>query len=189
MTVSDDRKPSMVHLVPTTKSRPIRYVEGIERAGMIIDLKHSLAMYVSKSVPAVGPQGPPGEIPDILDTIIASASNENTPLTVGGPKTTFRAPYPLNMTNGYVRISLTAAPVGSALVVDITMNGTTIFSTQVRCDENERTSVTSAVPAVLNIPGNLVPDDAEFLVYITAVGSTFAGTGLKVALTGQKVVP
>ena len=90
------------------------------------------------------------------------------------------------MTNGYVRISLTNAPVGAALIVDLTMNGVSVFSTQVQIDENEKTSVTAATQAILNIPGNLVPDDAEFLVYITQVGSTSAGTGLKIAVTGEK---
>jgi hypothetical protein len=164
-------------------------VESIERAGMIVDLKHSIAMYVSKSVPSVGPQGPPGENAHGFDTIIASASDEFTPITVGGPKTHFRCPYPLDMTNGYVRISLTTAPLGSALIVDLHMNGVTMFSTQVRVDAGMKTSVGSAVPAVINIPGMLCPDDAEFQVYVTQVGSSFAGTGLKVAVTGQKVVP
>ena len=123
--------------------------------------------------------------PGMLFSVLLE-SKAYTPLTLGGPKTTFRAPYPLDMTNGYVRISLTNAPVGAALIVDLTMNGVSVFSTQVQIDENEKTSVTAATQAILNIPGNLVPDDAEFLVYITQVGSTSAGTGLKIAVTGEK---
>jgi hypothetical protein len=33
---------------------------------------------------------------------------------------------------------------------------------------------------------NEIPDDAEFIVYVVGVGSTFAGSGLKVAITGIK---
>lgn len=188
MTVSDERKPSLIHLVPTTKNRPIRYVGSIERPGMMVDLKHSIAMYVSKSVPSVGPQGPPG---NGFDTIIASASDEFTPITVGGPKTTFRAPYPLDMTNGFVRASLTNAPTGASMIVDLWMNGVSMFSTPIYIDPNSRTSVGAAIQSVIDIPIvsgiPLVPDDAEFLVYVSQVGSVLAGTGLKVAVTGEKV--
>ena len=195
MTVSDTKKPSAVYLRPAPKSREIRYIESIEEAAMIVDAKHAIAMYTSKSVPNQGPPGTPGTpgvdgvIPDILDTIIASASDELTPLTVDlvVAKTHFRAPYPFDMTNGYVRISLTTAPTGASLIVDVKMNGTSIFTTKVSCDIGEKTSVTSSIPAVLNIPGNLVPDDAEFTVFVTQVGSTVAGTGLKVAITGKKI--
>lgn len=190
MTVSDDKKPSMVHLVPTTKSRPIRYVEGIERAGMIVDLKHSIAMYVSKSVPSVGPQGPPGDdLNSKFDTIIASASDEVTPITIGGPKTTFRAPYRLDLTTGYVRASLTNAPVGGHFLIDLTINGLPLFTTPIRIDDGMKTSVGSGAPSVIDPARLIVPDDGEFLVYVTQVGSVVAGTGLKVAVTGIKIDP
>lgn len=123
----------------------------------------------------------------IFDTIIASASDEETPLTVGGPKTTFRAPYGLNLENGYVRISLTNAPAGSALIVRLTVNGVDLFTTNVQIDAGSRTSVGSVVPAVIDPEMMIIPDDAEFLVYITQVGSTYAGSGLKVAVTGVKI--
>ena len=180
----DSEYPELVRLKPAASTRPVKSIESIEQAGLVIDHAHAIAMYTSRSVPNVGPQGPPGHG---FDTIIASCSDEFTPLVIGGPKTTFRAPYPLDMTNGYVRISLTTAPVGSALIVDLTMNGTTVFSTLVQIDETMKTSVGSTIPAVLSIAGNSVPDDAEFLVYITQVGSTTAGTGLKIAVTGEKV--
>jgi hypothetical protein len=67
------------------------------------------------------------------------------------------------------------------------MNGTTMFSTPLQIDAGTKTTVGSAVPAVLSITD--VPDDAEFLVYITQVGSTYAGSGLKVAVTGIKTDP
>jgi hypothetical protein len=148
----------------------------------MLDRKHSIAMYTSRAGMAVGPAGPKA---DIFDTIIASCSDEYTPIPLGGPKTTFRAPYPFDMTEGYVRASLTTAPDGADMIIDITMNGTTIFSTPITIAAGERTSVTAPVQSVLSIAS--VPDDAEFLVYVTQAGSTFAGAGLKVALTGKKV--
>jgi len=123
----------------------------------------------------------------IFDTIIASASDEITPITVDivVPKTTFRAPYPLDLTNGYIRASLTTAPTGADFIVDVHMNGTTIFSTLLSIDAGEKTSKTAVSPAVLSILS--IPDDAEFEVFVTQIGSTLAGTGLKIAVTGVKV--
>ncbi len=183
--VYDPEKKGLVYLRPAPKSRDIRYIEGIEEAALVLDQEHCMAMFTSRSQPNVGPAGPAGNT--LFDTIIASASDESTQIGVGGPKTTFRAPYPLDLTTGYIRISLTNAPTGAAFIVDVTMNGTTMFSTPVQIDAGEKTSVTSVTPAVLSITS--VPDDAEFLIYVTQVGSTYAGSGLKVALTGLKIEP
>lgn len=190
--VYDPKKPGVVFLRPGTKERPIQYIDQVAKSGMLIDGKFAIAMYTSRPGLAEGPQGPPGEdLNSKYDTIIASASDEFAPITTGGPKTTFRAPYAMDLnvegSEGYIRISLTTAPVGADFIVNVTMNGTTMFSQQMVIDANQKTSVTSATPAVLSITD--IPDDAEFLVYVTQVGSSVAGTGLKVALTGIKVAP
>jgi hypothetical protein len=154
---------------------------------MIYDGKHSIAMYTSTAGVNQGPPGPPGEDQNSwFDTIIASASNENSPITVGGPKTTFRAPYPLDLTNGYVRASLTNAPVGADFIIRLTVNGADLFTTYLHIDDGSKTSVGSAIPAVIDPTKLHIPDDAEFLVYVTQVGTTSSGTGLKVAVTGIK---
>lgn len=184
----DPKEGGVVYLRPSPQSRPVRYIESIEEAGLVLDQEHALAMYTSRSVPSVGPQGPPGEDENSkYDTIIASASDEFTPISVGGPKTTFRSPYAMDLSSGYIRISLTAAPTGAVFIVDVTMNGSTMFTTLVQIDIGMKTSVGSAVPAVLAITD--IPDDAEYLVYVTQVGSILTGTGLKVAVTGMKVDP
>lgn len=183
----DKEYPELVWLRPAPETRPVRTIEDMEQAGMVVDAAHAIAMYTSRSVPNVGPQGPPGHG---FDTIIASCSDEITPISVGGPKTTFRCPYPLDMTNGFVRASLTTAATGAPMIIDITMNGVSMFSTPITIDAGSRTSVGSTPQSVLNIPlvGGvpLIPDDAEFLVYVTQVGSIIAGMGLKVAVTGEK---
>jgi hypothetical protein len=181
----DPEKPEVVYLRPTIDTRKVKHVETIEKAGIIADIKHSVAMFTCRSTPNAGPPGPPGEDQNSwFDTIIASASDEVTPITVGGPKTTFRSPYPMDLASGYVRISLTNAPVGAAFIVRLTMNGAELFSTNVQIDAGDKTSVGSGTPAVLAITD--IPDDAEYLVYVTQVGSSVAGTGLKVAVTGIK---
>jgi hypothetical protein len=172
-----------VYLRPNPLTAPVKYATSIEGAGLVLAQNQAIAMYTARSTPNVGPAGNNGN--SLLDTIIASASDESTAITVGGPKTTFRAPYELDLTLGYVRISLTNAPTGADFIVDVHMNGATIFSTLVRIDATELTSVSSAIPAVLSVTA--IPDDAEFTVHVTQVGSTIAGTGLKVAVTGMKV--
>lgn len=183
----DTEYPQFVTLQPAPDTRPIKLMEQIEQNGLVSDQMHAIAAYTSRSVPNVGPQGPPGHG---FDTIIASCSDELTPIPTGGPKTTFRAPYALDMTNGFVRASLTTAPDGAAMIIDITMNGTSMFSTPITIDAGSRTSVGSTPQSVISIPliGGLpiVPDDAEFLVYVNQAGSVFAGSGLKVAVTGEK---
>jgi hypothetical protein len=120
----------------------------------------------------------------VMDTIIAAASDEYTPISVSGgvPHTTFRAPFPLAL--AYIRIELTTAPDGDKFEVDIHMNGVTLFSTLLTIDIGEDTSFTAAIPAVLDVFA--VPDNAKFEVYVTQTGTTVAGTGLKTSVTGVK---
>jgi hypothetical protein len=184
--VYDPKEPNMVYLRPNEGARPIAYESSTNLQGLMLDRKHAIAVYTSRAGMAVGPAGP---MPDVYDTIIASCSDEFTPLTVGGPKTTFRAPFAYDMTTGFVRASLTDAVTGSPLEIDILMNGVSIFSgaNYLTIDAGSRTSVGSVSPPVYNFPGNAVPDDAEFLVQVISIGSSFAGAGLKVALTGMKI--
>lgn len=203
----DDEYPEIVTLRPAPSTRPVRTVDAIEEAGLVLDQAHSIAMYTSRATPNVGPQGPTGptgptgpqgeqgpagadgvdgQDANVFDTIIASCSDELTPLSVDAvnPKTTFRAPYPFNTANGYVRISVTQAPVGSVLTVQLKMNDTTVCTLGI--DSTSKTSVGGSNPGTLSVAGDSIPDDAEFTVFVTAVGSTFPGSGLKIALTAEK---
>jgi len=178
----------MIYLRRNYKSVPVKYVTAIEEAGLVVSGKHAIALYTCKSGPnrgETGPQGPAGA-PYLYDTIIASASPEYAALSVDlvTPATHFRAPFAINIS--YVRVSLSVAPTGAPVIVDVFMNGVTIFSTPIQIDIGSKTSVGSAVPAVLSVTE--VPDDAEFTVFITQVGSAVTGSGVKVALTGTKVV-
>ena len=183
--VYDPKKPNTVYLRPNPGARPIKYEQGIGLQGVMLDRKHSIAMYTSRAGMAVGPTGPTGQTPDVYDTIIASCSDEVTPLTIGGPKTTFRAPYAFDMTTGYVRASLTTAGNAEDVIIDIYMNGVSMFSTLIHIEPGARTSVGAGTQSVISIAGDLIPDDAEFTVYVTQSGNV--ATGLKVALTGLKI--
>ena len=114
--------------------------------------------------------------------IIIACSDETTALTTGTAKVTFRMPYAFTLTA--VRASVTTAPTGAALTVDINEGGVSILSTLLTIDAGEKTSTTAATPAVIS--DTALADDAEITIDIDTVGSTVAGAGLKVTLIGYR---
>lgn len=117
----------------------------------------------------------------VTTAIPIAVSDESTALTTGAGKVTFRMPFAFTLTG--VRASVTTAPTGSALTVDINEGGVTILSTKLTIDAGETTSTTAATAAVIS-DANLA-DDAEITIDIDVVGSTVAGAGLKVYLIGS----
>ena len=115
-------------------------------------------------------------------SLIVACSDETTALTTGTAKATFRMPYAFTLTA--VRASVTTAPVGSVLTVDINEGGSTILSTKITIDASEKTSTTAATPPVIS--DTSLANDAEMTVDIDGVGSSTAGAGLKVTLIGNK---
>lgn len=113
-------------------------------------------------------------------SIIIACSDETTALTTGTAKVTFRMPYAFTLTA--VRASVTTAPTGSVLTVDINEGGSTILSTKITIDVTEKTSTTAATAPVIS--DSTLADDAEITIDIDTVGSTVAGAGLKVTLIG-----
>lgn len=116
------------------------------------------------------------------ESLIIAASDETTALTTGTAKTTFRMPYAFTLTE--VRASVTTAPTGSVLTVDINETGTTVLSTKITIDATERTSTTAATAPVIS--DSSLADDAEMTIDIDTIGSTVAGAGLKVTLIGNR---
>lgn len=112
-----------------------------------------------------------------------AVSDETTALTTGAAKVTFRMPFAFTLTG--VRASVTTAPTGSVLTVDINEGGASILSTKLTIDASEKTSSTAATPPVVSDPS--LADDAEITIDIDTVGSTVAGAGLKVYLIGTVV--
>lgn len=110
-----------------------------------------------------------------------AVSDETTALTTGTAKVTFRMPHAMTLTA--VRASVTTAPTGSTLIVDINESGSTILSTKLSIDASEKTSTTAASAAVIS--DSALADDAEITIDIDQVGSTIAGAGLKVYLIGK----
>lgn len=113
-----------------------------------------------------------------------ACSDETTALTTGTAKVTFRMPFAMTLTA--VRASVTTAPTGSTLVIDINENtgsgATSILSTKLSIDISEKTSTTAGTPPVISDAS--LADDSEITIDIDQIGSTIAGAGLKVYLIG-----
>lgn len=114
-------------------------------------------------------------------SFVVACSDETTDLSTGTGKVTFRMPYAFTVTE--VRASVTTAPTGSALQVDINEAGTSILSTEITIDDGEKTSETAATAPVIS--DSALADDAEITIDIDAVGSTTPGAGLKVTIIGR----
>jgi hypothetical protein len=121
-------------------------------------------------------------VEDRTESFILACSDEETDLVVGTSKLTFRMPYAFTVTE--VRASVTTAPTGGSIKVDIDEAGVTILSTVISIDAGEKTSTTSVAPAVIS--NGAIADDAEITIDIDQVGSTVAGAGLKVVLIGKR---
>lgn len=123
-----------------------------------------------------------------MPTVIGVAcSDETTALTASTSvaKVTFRVPYAMTVTA--VRASVTTAPTGATILVDIHESGTTILSTKVMIDATELTSTTATTGYVIS--DSALADDAEITVYADQVGSSVAGAGLKIWIIGTRIAP
>ena len=116
------------------------------------------------------------------EAIAIACSDETTDLTTGTAKVTFHMPYAFTLTG--VKAGVTTAPVGSTIIVDINEAGSTILSTKLTIDASEKTSATSATAAVIS--DTALASDALITIDIDQVGSSTAGTGLKVYLIGYQ---
>jgi hypothetical protein len=129
-----------------------------------------------------GEGGSPG--PAIVEEWLwVACSDEPTALTTGAAKITFRMPFAATLLS--VRASVTTAPAGANLVVDVNEGGVSVLSTKLSIDATEKTSTTAATPAVIS--DSALADDAEMTIDIDQVGSSTAGSGLKVGLYVQRV--
>lgn len=110
------------------------------------------------------------------DQIHVACSDETTVLAVTNNVLTFRAPYQCILEE--VRMSLTTAGTGGGNTeIDVTLNGTTIFSTRPTIASGSLTSVGGTAP-VLSVAG--FSDDDEIKINITSITNEPTETGLKV---------
>lgn len=112
-------------------------------------------------------------------------SDEVSDLTASASVAKIRFVMPGSYTLNNLFAELNTAPTGSSMTIDVKKNGTSIFSTLMTIDATELTSRTAATPHVLTGAISFVLGD-YVEVFITIVGSTVAGKGLKVYLLTTK---
>lgn len=119
-------------------------------------------------------------IAEQAEALILAIGDETTAITAGTAKVTFRMPFA--MTLSAVRASLTTASSSGTPTFDINDGGTTILSTKLTIDANERTSTTAATAAVIS--DTALADDAEITIDVDTAGTGAAGA--KIALIGTR---
>lgn len=112
--------------------------------------------------------------------LMVAVGDETTPHTTGTAKVTFRMPRAVTLSA--VKASVTTAPTGAALQIDVNKAGSTIFSANTKIDAGSKTSVGGSQPGTLSTTA--IAADDEMTIDIDTVGSTVAGAGLKVTLLG-----
>lgn len=114
------------------------------------------------------------------EVIGIAVSDEETALTTGTAKVTFRMPFAMTLTA--VRASLTTASTSGTPTFDINEGGTSILGTKLSIDANEKTSTTAA--SATTITDSALADDAEITIDIDTAGT--GAKGAKVYLIGRR---
>ena len=125
---------------------------------------------------SVGYTGSQAESPSVL---IIPVTGETGVITSGVAQYTFRSPFQLNLTER-PRASLTTASTSGGVVVDINLNGVSMFGTdKLSIDQNEKTSLTATSQASYTTP-TVINADSEITFDIDSSG--VGAVGLKVTL-------
>lgn len=115
-----------------------------------------------------------------IPCIFTIAIGDETTAITTGTKVTFRMPFAMTVTA--VRASLTTASSSGIPTFDINEAGTSILSTKLTVDANERTSTTAATAAVISDAS--LADDAEMTIDVDVAGTGAAGG--KITLIGYQ---
>lgn len=139
-----------------------------------------LVFWVSSDRAATTPGAATGDdiviLPAPLVPLMYALSDESTAITTGTAKLTVRAPYACSLSA--VRASLNTVSSSGTPTVDINVNGSSILSTKLTIDANEKTSATAATAAVIS--ASSIADDDEITFDIDTAGT--GAKGLKVTL-------
>lgn len=109
------------------------------------------------------------------DTIVP-VSDETTDITTGTAKRTFRFERAFSLSAIHANVN-DASSVG-VVQVDVNKNGTTLFTTELTIDATEKTSRTSATPAVLAASPTAIAAGDEITIDIVAAGADAKGLKL-----------
>jgi len=118
-----------------------------------------------------------------------ACSDETTPITVADNLIKFRMPFGLELNDGEdgVRASLsTAGGTSGTTTMDITMNGSSIFTTDLlEIDDGDTTSVGATTEP--NVTTTTLTDNAEIIVNCDVITGGGTEAGLKIQLIGTLI--
>lgn len=109
--------------------------------------------------------------PPTQTTMQVAASDLVTALTTGTSVAYFRAPADITLTE--IRASLLTASTSGAVTVDVNVNASSILSTLLTIDQDEKTSLTAATPVVIS--NTTINSDDEITVDIDGAGTGALG--------------
>lgn len=117
------------------------------------------------------------------DTFIYALSDETTTITTGANKLIARVPYKAKIV-GTPRANVNTVSSSGLPTVDLNVNTSTIFSTKLTIDANEKTSVTALTAVVVSSAALADDDELEFDIDVAGTGAK----GLKVHLTLKHIL-
>ena len=166
-------------VVMTTKGDVVRYDSERERLGIG---STNQVLTVVAGLPAWASAGHVTQ----SRALEVACSDETTAITVADNKVKFRMPYAMTLASGEdgVRASLsTAGGTSGTTTIDITMNGASIFTTNLlTIDDGDTTSVGATTEP--NVTTTSLTDNAEMIVNVDAITGSGAEAGLKIQLIG-----
>jgi hypothetical protein len=156
----------------------------------ISDLTNVIALVGTEEFPVVQSSTTKAATINNVKTIIpyfffCPIGDETTAITVGTGKYTFRAPSACVITEVRASLSIAGSTSGTT-TIDVNKNGTSIFTTVLTIDATEKTSVTAATPAVINVGASIIASDDEITIDVDAIsgGATEAGLKLYIKANG-----
>lgn len=103
-------------------------------------------------------------------------------MTAGVAKETFRVPSSFTLTE--VKASLTTASTDSSVIIDVNLNGVSVFgTTKLSINATHTTSTTASTSPTITT--NSFVSNSEITIDIDQVGSTTPGAKLKIYLFGS----
>lgn len=115
-----------------------------------------------------------------IETHGIALSDETTTITTGTNKATMSLPYAFTVTAVYATLNTVSS--SGIPTVDINEGGTTILSTKLTIDANEKTSATAATPAVISDASIAANAEIGFDIDVAGTGAK----GLKVFIQGYR---
>ena len=117
-------------------------------------------------------------------SFVIACSDETSDLEIGDDKAQIRLPFQFELTS--ISANVNTAPVGSTISIQVQEDGSDILSTPITIDASETTSETAATPPVIS--DSTLASNSIISIDLDQIGSSTAGTGLKVNLVGYRVV-